>query len=126
MYDTLASVCFFMFLLFSPGLLLLRFLISRPAWWLIVVAIVMVGWGLVIGTYLFNQLHISDLIDQGRDHELPPGWDGDGAAGLFAFFGGWLISLVYFLFWLSLYGIAGLVKRLVRSRQSPTAGNYSN
>ena len=107
MYDTLASVCFFMFLLFSPGLLLLRFLISRPAWWLIVVAIVMVGWGLVIGTYLFNQLHISDLIDQGRDHELPPGWDSDGAAGLFAFFGGWLISLVYFLFWLSLYGIAG-------------------
>jgi len=75
--------------------------------------IAVLGWLFWFGTFMFYQLNISDLIAQGA--ELPEGWDSDGAAGVFALFLGWLISLIYFMPWLAIYLFSAVVRRWVRN-----------
>jgi len=117
MNDAMASFCIILFLVLAPALLIIKFTAYKPAWWLILVIILFLGWGLVVGTYFFNQMSISDLIAQNK--ELPEGWDRDGASGLFAVFFGWLLSLVYFLLWLVIYMFATLVRRFFNFAQAP-------
>ena len=105
-----------LFLAFTPTLLVIKFITRKPAWWLILLLTVLLGWGLVIGVYIVEQNHISELIDQGRNDELPQGWDSDGASGLFAVFGGWIVALVYLLSWLVFYSLATIVRRLFKPR----------
>lgn len=117
MNDAIASLCLFSFLALAPVLLIVKFTTNRPPWWLILRMIFVVGWGLAIGTYIFNQLGINDLIAQ--DKELPEGWDSDGASGLFVMFGGWLFSLAYFAPWLAIYALAAIIRRLSKLRHAP-------
>lgn len=81
--------------------------------------IFVLGWGLIIGTYIFNQLGINDLIAQVRDDELPEGWDSDGASGLFVMFGGWFLSLSYFAPWFAIYLLATIATRLFKPGSEP-------
>ena len=81
------------------------------------VLFVLLGWGLVFNAYVDEQEHINELIDQKRYEELPEGWDSDGASGLFALFGGWLVPLAYFAVWLAVYTVATIIRRLFISKQ---------
>ena len=119
MNDALASICFFSFVGLTPILLAIKFITNKPPWWLILITLIVLGWGLVIGTYVFYHLGIGDLIAQGKDEELPEGWDSDGASGLFAIFGGWLFSIVYLAPWLVMYALATGIRRLLQSRHAP-------
>jgi uncharacterized membrane protein YhaH (DUF805 family) len=96
--------------------LAIKFTTRRPAWWVIVLLIALLGWCLVILGYISEQDRISELINQGRNDELPEGWDSDGASGLFAFFFGWLFALVYLLPWLAVYALAATVRKLWGSK----------
>lgn len=112
----LSGFCFLFFLLLAPVLLAFRFFRQRPAWWMIGPLIAVLGWLAWFGAYFFYQLHIGELIEQGA--ELPEGWDSDGAAGVFALFMGWLISLLYFLPWLAVFLLATLIRGLLRKQGS--------
>ena len=116
MNDAIAPICFFSFLGLAPALLLIKFATNRPAWWLILAMIVVLGWGLVVGTYVFYHLGINDLI--ALDEALPEGWDSDGASGIFAVFFGWLLSIAYFTPWLAIYILATTVKWLFKSARA--------
>jgi len=120
--DIIVSIAIYSFLAFPPALLILKFITKKPGWWLIallIVLFVLLGWGLVFTAYVAEQDHISELIDQKRYEELPEGWDSDGASGLFALFGGWLVPLAYFALWLVVYTLAAIIRRLFTSKQSP-------
>lgn len=122
MNDVIISILIYSFLLFPPALLTIKFITRKPRWWLIVLLVILfalLAWGLVITAYVGEQARISELIDQKRYEELPEGWDSDGASGLFAVFGGWLIPLGYFASWLVLYTLAALIRRLFTSKQAP-------
>ena len=125
MNDILVSLCFFSFFALTPILLVIKFVTNRPAWWLIIITIVVFGWGLVVGTYVTYHLGINDLIAQGKDEELPEGWDSDGASGLFAIFGGWFFSIVYMAPWLVIYVIAAGIRRLVQPNHAPNKSMQS-
>lgn len=86
MNDITGSIVIYSFLAFPPTLLIFRFIAKKPTWWIILLLallFVLVGWFLIIGAYLEEQARIRELIDQGRDEELPEGWDSDGASGVF-------------------------------------------
>ncbi len=108
----LYEFCFIMFLALSPVILLIKFWCGRPRWWLVILLITILGWFFWLSAFVFYQLHISDLIAQGA--ELPDGWDSDGAAGVFALLFGWLISIIYFLPWFAVYGLADTTRRFIR------------
>ena len=123
MNDIFTSIVMYSFLAFPPALLILKFATRKPAWWLILLLIVLfalLGWVAVFNAYVEEQLRIAELIDQGRYEELPNGWDSDGASGVFALYGGWLFTLAYFVLWLAVYALAAMTRRLFRSKQSPT------
>ena len=107
----------YVFLAFTPALLAIKFITQKPAWWLIVLLIVLLGWGIVIGAYIEEQSHISELIKQGRNDELPEGWDSDGASGAFALLGGWLFALAYLIPWLAIYALAAQIRKLFKSKE---------
>ena len=119
MNEALASICFFSFFALTPSLLALKFTTNKPPWWLILITIIVLGWVLVVGTYVFYHLGIGDLIAQGKDEELPEGWDSDGASGLFAIFGGWFFSLAYLAPWLVIYVVAAGIRQLLKFRHAP-------
>lgn len=113
-------ILIFLFLAFPPALLILRFVTKRPAWWivaLLAVLFVLAGWVSVVGAFVADQVHIGELIDQGRDDELPDGWDSDGGRGVFAVFFGFIFPLVYLFFWFALYGLAAFIRMPFRLRK---------
>ena len=81
------------------------------------VLVAVLGWLTWFGSFAFYQQHIAELIERGA--ELPEGWDSDGAAGVFALYLGWMISLLYFLPWLLLYLLVGLARRGLRKMSRP-------
>ncbi len=122
MNDIIASVAVYSLLTLPPALLILKFTTKKPGWWLIVLLVaifVLVGWGLVFSAFVEEQARISEIIDQERYEELPEGWGSDGASGVFALFGGWLVPLAYFVLWLVIYTLASVVRRLFTARQPP-------
>ena len=84
--------------------------------------VVRAGWVYIIGGYLEEQVRISELIKQGRDDELPEGWDSDGASGIFTLFFGFVFPLVYVLFWFAIYGLSALVRMPFRSKNGVAGG----
>ena len=122
MNDLFASIAICSFLIFPPALLILKFITKKPGWWLVVLIMalfVLLGWGLVFAAFIEEQARISELIDQERYEELPEGWDSDGASGVFALFGGWLVPLAYFVLWLMIYTPAAIVRSIFTSMQPP-------
>ena len=122
MDDIITSIAIYSLLALPPALLIFRFVTKKPGWWLIallIVLFVLTGWGLVFTAYVAEQEHISELIEQERYEELPEGWDSDGASGLFALFGGWLVPLVYFVLWLVIYTLAAMVRCFFPLKQKP-------
>ena len=83
------------------------------------VLFVLPGWDLVFTAHVAEQEHINELIDQQRYEELPEVWDSDGASGLFALFGGWLVPLAYFVLCLAVYTLAANIRHPFTSKQSP-------
>jgi hypothetical protein len=115
----LTFIVIFSFLAFPPILLAFKFLKKKPAWWLMVLLMVLfvfLGWGLLLSAYIEEQTHINELLDQGRHEELPKGWDSDGASGVFAMLGGWLIPLAYLIFWLAVYALAAIVRGVFKPK----------
>ncbi len=122
MSDVIAAAGIFAFLAFPPVLLGIKFTKRKPAWWLIVLLtliFILIVWSAVFLAYAGEQERISELLDQGRYDELPEGWDSDGASGIFAVFGGWIIPFGYFLFWLFPYALAAITRRLFRGKSTP-------
>lgn len=120
MTDVTDSIVFYLFLAFPPALLFLRFMARKPAWWkilLLALLFVLVSWLSIVGVFVAEQAHISELIQQGRDDELPEGWDSDGGRGIGAVFFGFLFPLAYFLFWFGLYGVAALIRMPFRLKK---------
>ena len=115
----LSSACFFAFLLVPPVLLGLRAVRGRPAWWLLLLLVAVLGWLSWFSAYAFYHQHVDQLIAQGG--ELPEGWDSDGAAGVFALYMGWFVSLLYFLPWVALYAVIALFRSRGRNRQASSA-----
>jgi len=101
-------ICIFFFLVFPPGLLLWRFKNQKPGWWVIALSITILGWVSLLGSFIFYESHISELISQNL--EPPSGWDKRGASGLLIVFCGWLLPMLYSLPWLGLYLLCTLVK----------------
>ena len=117
MNDLIAAAAIFSFLAFPPVLLSIKFRTRKPAWWLVALLTVMfilIVWSAVFFAYVGEQERISELLDQKRYDELPEGWDSDGASGIFAVFGGWLVPLAYFLLWLFPYALAVMMRRIFR------------
>ena len=122
MADIIASIVIYAFVAFPPALLIVKFITKKPSWWCVVLLMVLfalLGWGLVFTAYVGEQAHIGELIEEGRYEELPEGWDSDGASGLFALFGGWLVPLAYFVLWLMIYTLATMVRCLFTSKPPP-------
>ena len=118
----LTWIIIFPLLAFPPILLAVKFFKKKPSGWLFVFLVVLylaLGWALVVFAFVAEQLRISELIQQGRDDELPPGWDVDGASGLFAVFGGWLFPLANLLVWIAVYALAVSIRPLFASTQWP-------
>jgi len=65
MNDTLASI-FFLLLGLTPFLLKIELITNKPAWWIVRVTIIVVGWSLVVGAYIFCHLWVGDLITRGK------------------------------------------------------------
>ena len=68
------------------------------------------GWLFLFGSFSFYQEHVGDLIAQ--KEALPVGWESDGASGVAVLFLGWLISLIYTLPWLIVFGFVAGIRRL--------------
>jgi hypothetical protein len=62
MNEAIASLRFLSFPALAPALLVKTFTTSRPAWWLILIMIFLLGWGMVDGTYVFYHLGINRLL----------------------------------------------------------------
>lgn len=111
----MASIFIFLLLVFPPALLIVKFIKNKPAWWLIVLLILIFSilvWFIIAYGYISEQDEISRLIEQGRYEELPEGWDSDGASGLFALGLGWLPPLAYFMICLVIYALSASVRKL--------------
>lgn len=72
--------------------------------------VMVLGWLFWLGQFMFYQLSVYDLMEQGA--ELPEGWDSDGAAGVFALYFGWAFSLIYFLPWFVIYVLTSVIRQL--------------
>ena len=111
MYHYLFLVCQGSFLLLTPALLVSRFLYRKPGWWLILTLILIIGWLLLLGSLMFYQHSIADLLSRGQ--EPPEGWDSDGAKMVFGLYFGWAISFIYSLPWLVIYFISHWIRKLL-------------
>ena len=109
MNELLHLLCLGLFLVLPPTLLVIKFKKNKPAWWIVLTTILILGWLFVLGSFVFYQEYVGDLIAQGK--ELPDGWDSDGASGVAALFFGWLTSLIYTLPWLVMYGFIAVIRR---------------
>ena len=110
------QVIWVVFLLFPPSLLILRFLGKfRLPVWLLLLLFTILGWALVnLATWLYFD-YLAELANS-----LPAGpekskirekWAADGAKLTGALFGGWMVSLFYFLFCLIILWIVKIFFR---------------
>ena len=117
-----------LYMAFPPLLLAAKFLKKKPSWWALVgvaLGYALVGWALILYGYIDQQTEIGELIREGKDEELPPGWDSDGAAGVFALFLGWLVPMANLLFWAAVYGLATALRLALAAKETPDAQTAS-
>jgi hypothetical protein len=111
-----------LFLGLAPLLLLLRFLWRIPPWWLIVLLILVIGWGAFLLTTISAAEAQWELVRTTRnpDPELLERASSDGGPLAFALVFGWLIPLVYAaMCWLVL-GLAVAVRSGLRRLRRTT------
>jgi hypothetical protein len=96
-----------------PILFVLRLFRGRPAWWLILVAIALVGWASWLGTVVFHFETLGDRLDatENPSPELVDQWADDGGPRAFALLFGWGIALGYAAPWYLVYVLALIVRR---------------
>jgi hypothetical protein len=99
------------FLLIPPALILPRFFGKfRLPLWASIIIFTILGWVLVnLATWLyFDYLKelVQSLPEGPEKEETSDRWATDGASLTGALFGGWILALLYYLFWLTLGWIA--------------------
>ena len=100
-----------LFLLIPPILILPRFLGKfRLPLWVSLIVFIILGWVLVnLATWLyFDYLHeLAQSLPEGPEKdEAYKKWSADGASLTGAFYGGWILALLYFLAWIAIGWIA--------------------
>ena len=100
-----------LFLLIPPILILPRFLGKfRLPLWVSLIVFIILGWVLVnLATWLyFDYLHeLAQSLPEGPEKdEAFKKWSADGASLTGAFYGGWILALLYFLAWIAIGWIA--------------------
>ena len=106
-----------LFLLIPPILILPRFLGKfRLPLWVSLIVFIILGWVLVnLATWLyFDYLHeLAQSLPEGPEKdEAFKKWSADGASLTGAFYGGWIVSLFYYLSWLGIAWIVGKINFL--------------
>jgi hypothetical protein len=106
-----------LFLLIPPILILPRFLGKfRLPLWVSLIVFIILGWVLVnLATWLyFDYLHeLAQSLPEGPEKEEAwQKWASDGASLTGAFYGGWIVSLFYYLSWLGIAWIVGKINFL--------------
>ncbi len=99
------------FLLIPPALILPRFFGKfRLPLWASLIIFTILGWVLVnLATWLyFDYLKelVQSLPEGPEKEEIRDRWATDGASLTGALFGGWILALIYYLFWLTIGWIA--------------------
>ena len=100
-----------LFLLIPPALTLPRFLgkFLLPIWASMILFTIL-GWVLVnVATWLFFDYlcELAESLPQGpKKDEAYKKWSTDGASLTGAFYGGWILALLYFLAWIAIGWIA--------------------
>ena len=104
------------FVCLAPALLTVRFIWQRPRWWVIVVALALVGWAAWCLSVISHFGHLQALVEgtETPDPELLERAMSDGGPLVFAAFLGGLVSLVYALPWWGLFLLATAVRRAAR------------
>ena len=115
----LTDVSIVCFVGLPPLLFGLRFFRRRPAWWLIVPTLILVGWASWLGAAVF---HFEALGDQIEAHPNPPAelieqFGRDGGPKTFALLFGWAAAAVYSLAWYFVFLLACLVRRIVGGKR---------
>ena len=105
------------FLLIPPTFILPRFLGKlRIPLWASLILFTILGWVLVnLATWLyFDYLHeLAQSLPEGPEKEEAwQKWASDGASLTGAFYGGWIVSLFYYLSWLGIAWIVGKINFL--------------
>jgi len=100
-----------LFLLIPPALTLPRFLGKFPLpIWASMILFTILGWVLVnVATWLFFDYlcELAESLPQGPEKdEAYKKWSADGASLTGAFYGGWILALLYFLAWIAIGWIA--------------------
>lgn len=97
----------------------LRYYRGRPAWWLIVLVLVVAGWASWIGATVFHFEALGDRIeaDPHPAAQLVESWGRDSGPKTFAFLFGWAAAGVYSIGWYLMFLIACLLRRIVGSRR---------
>ena len=92
----------------------------KPAWWVILLAIVFVGWAAWFGFVIFHFQHFGDLINsqENPSEKLLNEWASDGGPMVFALFFGLAFSAVYSSAWLAIYILVKLTSKLVGMRRT--------
>ena len=113
MNTLLFSLSLVLFAGLPPFLLLRRFVRGRPAWWLLVLAIALIGWASWLGTVVFHFERLGDELSamENPPPELVDEWAGDGGPKAFALLFGWLIALGYTVPWYLAYLVALVIRR---------------
>jgi len=96
-----------LFLLIPPALTLPRFLGKFPLpIWASMILFTILGWVLVnVATWLFFDYlcELAESLPQGPEKdEAYKKWSADGASLTGAFYGGWILALLYFLAWIAI------------------------
>jgi len=104
-------IAWLIFLLIPPPLILPRFWGKfRLPLWASMILFTILGWVLVIvATWLhFDYLwELAEALPQGTEKdEAYKKWSADGANLTGAFYGGWILALLYFLAWIAIGWIA--------------------
>jgi hypothetical protein len=125
MFEYLSIASFLAFLTFPVALLAVRFLRPRwMPWWLLVPAVMVVGWIVVNAGVHFRYQHLGDLLraTPNPSQALIDEATADGAPRIFALLLGWAYGPAYLLPWLIPYGLCQLLRRLIAQPGGPKDG----
>jgi hypothetical protein len=117
----LCNISIACFLGLPPLLFALRYFRGRPSWWLIVPALIVIGWASWLGATVFHYEALGDRIeaDPNPPAELIEDWGRDGGPMTFALLFGWVAAAVYSTVWYIVFLLACLFRRIAGGRRRP-------